>query len=296
MSDVPATTSRCSRERRDWRETIKRAFGPLIAGAIALAKFTFVIAKFGQHLHRGRLLRADLRLEVRGRVRAADPPARARPLPRGAARRARPEAAGVHPVPRRVRAVHARQPVADGARRDRRADPRRARRARLLRRRASRSGSDLLLALAYFGFFLNLFNLMPVGIFDGGAVWRSARWLRLGGGRDEGDGRLRALLRHRARARRRDDRVARPAQPRVTSDREDPRRGNLGDRRVGREDRRRVPRRLREGRARSTSPAVALFGCARVDGGQRAVPRRARGRAQVRRGRLGGRHRRRAAA
>ncbi|MGH3025553.1 MAG: site-2 protease family protein, partial [Gaiellaceae bacterium] len=43
-------------------------------------------------------------------------------------------------------------------------------------------GSQLMLALAYFGFFLNLFNLIPVGIFDGGAVWRSARWLRLGGG------------------------------------------------------------------------------------------------------------------
>ena len=43
----------------------------------------------------------------------------------------------------------------------------------------------LVLALAYFGFFLNLFNLIPVGIFDGGAVWRSARWLRLGGGRDK---------------------------------------------------------------------------------------------------------------
>ncbi len=41
--------------------------------------------------------------------------------------------------------------------------------------------SDLLRALAYFGFFLNLFNLLPFGIFDGGAVWRSARWLRLGG-------------------------------------------------------------------------------------------------------------------
>jgi len=43
-------------------------------------------------------------------------------------------------------------------------------------------GSDLMLALAYFGFFLNLFNLIPVGIFDGGAIWRSARWLRVGGG------------------------------------------------------------------------------------------------------------------
>jgi Zn-dependent protease len=43
-------------------------------------------------------------------------------------------------------------------------------------------GSDLMLALAYFGFFLNLFNLLPFGILDGGAVWRSARFLRLGGG------------------------------------------------------------------------------------------------------------------
>jgi Zn-dependent protease len=42
--------------------------------------------------------------------------------------------------------------------------------------------SDLLFALAYFGFFLNLFNMLPFGFFDGGAVWRSARWLRLGGG------------------------------------------------------------------------------------------------------------------
>jgi len=42
-------------------------------------------------------------------------------------------------------------------------------------------GSSLLKSLAYFGFFLNLFNMIPFGIFDGGAVWRSARWLRLGG-------------------------------------------------------------------------------------------------------------------
>jgi Zn-dependent protease len=47
---------------------------------------------------------------------------------------------------------------------------------------AKSQDSDLLFALAYFGFFLNLFNLIPFGIFDGGAVWRSAKWLRLGGG------------------------------------------------------------------------------------------------------------------
>jgi Zn-dependent protease len=44
--------------------------------------------------------------------------------------------------------------------------------------------SDLLYALAYFGFLINLFNLLPFGIFDGGAIWRSAKWLRLGGGRN----------------------------------------------------------------------------------------------------------------
>ena len=44
------------------------------------------------------------------------------------------------------------------------------------------NGSNLLIALAYFGFFLNLINLVPVGFFDGGAIWRSAGWLRRGGG------------------------------------------------------------------------------------------------------------------
>ena len=43
--------------------------------------------------------------------------------------------------------------------------------------------SDLFRALAYVGFMLNLINLLPFGILDGGAVWRSARLLRLGGGR-----------------------------------------------------------------------------------------------------------------
>ena len=44
-------------------------------------------------------------------------------------------------------------------------------------------GSSLLVALAYFGFFLNLINLLPVSILDGAAVWRSTRWLWHGGGR-----------------------------------------------------------------------------------------------------------------
>ncbi len=44
-------------------------------------------------------------------------------------------------------------------------------------------GSDLLLALAYAGFFLNLVNLIPIGILDGGQILRSWRVLRAGGGR-----------------------------------------------------------------------------------------------------------------
>ena len=46
-------------------------------------------------------------------------------------------------------------------------------------------GSGLLVALGYFGFVLNLINLVPFGILDGGAVWRSTRWLWLGGGREK---------------------------------------------------------------------------------------------------------------
>jgi Zn-dependent protease len=48
---------------------------------------------------------------------------------------------------------------------------------------AQSNGSRLMYALAYSGFFLNLFNMIPFSIFDGGAVWRSAKFLRLGGGR-----------------------------------------------------------------------------------------------------------------
>jgi Zn-dependent protease len=39
-------------------------------------------------------------------------------------------------------------------------------------------------ALAYVGFFINAFNLIPFGPLDGGVVWSSARYLRLGGGRN----------------------------------------------------------------------------------------------------------------
>jgi Zn-dependent protease len=46
-------------------------------------------------------------------------------------------------------------------------------------------GSTLFSALGYTGFMLNLFNLIPVGILDGGHILQSARWLKVGGGRDK---------------------------------------------------------------------------------------------------------------
>ena len=45
--------------------------------------------------------------------------------------------------------------------------------------------SRFLLALAYVGFLLNLFNLIPVGFLDGGHLMRSWSVLRRGGGRSD---------------------------------------------------------------------------------------------------------------
>jgi Zn-dependent protease len=41
--------------------------------------------------------------------------------------------------------------------------------------------SRLLQALGYVGFMLNLFNLIPIGILDGGSIWRSIKTMRIGG-------------------------------------------------------------------------------------------------------------------
>jgi Zn-dependent protease len=42
--------------------------------------------------------------------------------------------------------------------------------------------SRLLLALAYTGFFLNLFNLVPIGFLDGGRIFDAWKVLKAGGG------------------------------------------------------------------------------------------------------------------
>lgn len=167
--------------RRDWRETIKRAFGPLIAGAIALAKFTFLIAKggsiflavglyalfFGWWYAVGIVLL--ILLHELGHYLEAKREGLNPKLPvfipfLGA------YVQYTRGNPWQTARVAIAGPIFGGL-------------ASLVCYVIGRThGSDLMLALAYFGFFLNLFNLIPVGIFDGGAVWRSARWLRLGGG------------------------------------------------------------------------------------------------------------------
>ena len=60
----------------------------------------------------------------------------------------------------------------------------------------TRTRDNVWSALAYTGFFLNLINLIPFGPLDGGAVWRSAKWLRLAAAQPR-DCLVRALLRAR---------------------------------------------------------------------------------------------------
>ena len=89
----------------------------------------------------------------------------------------------------------------------------------------SATDSDLLRALAYAGFFLNLINLVPIGFLDGGHILRSWRVLRAGGGRTNPAearrlrGRRRRLLdRARRGARDRHGRVSCPAEPTVNGE------------------------------------------------------------------------------
>ena len=187
---------------RDWRGIFRRLFGPLVAGAIALAKFSFVLIKFAgifisvglYTLFFGWKFAVGFVLLILLHEIGA--------LHRGEARGAESEAARVHPVPRRVRPVHARESLADGAGRARRADRRRARVARLFPDRRSRRTRTCSARSAYTGFFLNLINLIPVGILDGGAIWRSAQVAAARRRPREGRDRVRALRRDGGRARR----------------------------------------------------------------------------------------------
>jgi Zn-dependent protease len=167
--------------RRDWTGGIRRLAGPLIAGAIALAKFTFLIAKAGSIF-----IAVGLYAVFFGWPYAVGIVLLILLHELGHYLEAKRE--GLNPKlpvfipflgayvqytrgnPWQTARVALAGPIFGGL-------------AALVCYVVGRAqGSDLMLALAYFGFFLNLFNLIPIGIFDGGAIWRSARWLRLGGG------------------------------------------------------------------------------------------------------------------
>jgi Zn-dependent protease len=165
----------------DWRGRLRKLFGPLVAGAIALAKWSFVLVKFGSIFIAvggyaliwgwrfaigfvALLLLHELGHFVEAKREGLNPRlpvfvpflgayvryTRGNPWQTARIALAGPILGGVASLAFYVVGV------ADHSR--------------------------LLQALAYFGFMLNLINLIPVGILDGGAVWRSAGWLRRGGG------------------------------------------------------------------------------------------------------------------
>jgi Zn-dependent protease len=167
---------------RDWRGMFKRLFGPLVAAVIALAKFSFILVKFSSifvavglyALFWGWKFAVGFVLLI---------------LVHELGHFIEAKREGLHPQlpvfipflgayvrytrgnPWQTARVALAGPIFGGL-------------ASLVCYLVGKAdGSDLLLALAYIGFLLNLINLLPVGILDGGAVWRSARYLYRGGGR-----------------------------------------------------------------------------------------------------------------
>ena len=169
---------------RDWRGALRRLFGPIIAGAIALAKFSFVLVKFGSIFLAVGLYMLFFRWQFAvGFVLLI--------LLHELGHYLEAKREGLNPKlpvfipflgayvkysrgnPWQTARIALAGPILGGV-------------AALVCYLIGRAnGSDLFLALGYTGFFLNLINLIPVGILDGGAIWRSARWLRVGGGRSK---------------------------------------------------------------------------------------------------------------
>jgi Zn-dependent protease len=168
----------------DWRHVGRRVFGPLIAAVIALAKWSFVLVKFGSIFIAiggyaliwgwkfGAGFVALLLLHELGHFVEAKREGLSPKLPvfipfLGAYVRY------TRGNPWQTARIAIAGPILGGLS------------ALVFYVAGLAMHSQLLEALAYFGFMLNLINLIPVGILDGGAVWRSAGWLRRGGGRSK---------------------------------------------------------------------------------------------------------------
>jgi Zn-dependent protease len=166
----------------DWRGRLSKAFGPLIAGIVALAKFSFVVVKFSTIF-----IAVAAYALIFGWSFAIGVVVLILLHETGHYIEARRE--GLHPQlpvfipligayvkytrghPWQTVRVAIAGPILGGA-------------AAFVCYMIGKShGSNLFLALGYFGFLINLMNLLPIWPLDGGAVWQSAKWLRLGGGR-----------------------------------------------------------------------------------------------------------------
>jgi Zn-dependent protease len=167
---------------RDWRATFKRAFGPVVAGLIAVAKWSFLLVKFGSiflaiagyALLGGWTFGIGFVLMILAHESGHYIEAKREHL--------NPQLPVFIPFvlayvrytrgnPWQTARVAIAGPIFGGVA------------SLVVFLLAEARGSDALHYVAYWGFLLNLLNLIPVSFFDGGAVWRSAKLLRLGGGR-----------------------------------------------------------------------------------------------------------------
>ena len=166
---APVVAARASACWRRWRVAGVQVRGQA-QGAAAAAAEAEAVHDLRLDARLDRRLHADLGLEVRGRLRAAAARPRARARDPAAARGHPGLGADVHPVPGRGGGDEG---AAQGRRRRgaRRAWPGRcsARSAALVPLGLyALTGDELFKALAFVGFFLNLFNLLPVLPLDGG--------------------------------------------------------------------------------------------------------------------------------
>ena len=176
---------------RDLRKRIGSALAAIAAlvvevlrgdqGRAAAAAEAQAADDVGHGARLGRRLQPVLGLAVRGRLRRAAVRARDGPRDPAAPRGHQGQRADVHPVPRRRRLRRSRSATTRW--------PRRASglagpilgtlgAAAALAIAGARPAATLLRALAYVGFFINLFNLLPVVPLDGGrAMAAMAPWM-----------------------------------------------------------------------------------------------------------------------